>query len=458
MDKIFLYDVKTKLLKTAWTVAIEALSWMELREMSERSALSKTVKQLGIEDSRAIGLAHKLVYETLRRKNTVDRIVNTALAPRSLEDFRLGVRALLRLYTYQTKFVNGDLENAANIAGTARSILGWRELQEVEETLGKILSLQMEQLLNGTSDRERVGLKTCHPPWFVDYCFHLLGRRKALSFLENSMEILPTYVRINTLRGVEESLLRRIREDGVDLEEVQQLKHTYKVVGSTQSLVRTRSYLEALFYIQDKASCLAVEVADPQPGMTVLDICAAPGAKTTYLAQLMENEGVIYSVDYSRRRMQVWKRETRRMGVRIAVPVICDAYEPMPLKALADLVILDPPCTSTGVFSRMPSAKWRLTPDAFLEMSEIQWRILNGCVENVKEDGYLIYSTCSVAVEENERLIERFLRSYPEFRLVDAKPKIGDPGLRGLSKCQRLYPHAQECNGFFVAKLLRESS
>ncbi|NIP66978.1 hypothetical protein GWN63_02950 [Candidatus Bathyarchaeota archaeon] len=106
----------------------------------------------------------------------------------------------------------------------------------------------------------------------------------------------------------------------------------------------------------------------------------------------------------------------------------------------------------------MPSAKWRLTPDAFLEMSEIQWRILNGCVENVKEDGYLIYSTCSVAVEENERLIERFLRSYPEFRLVDAKPKIGDPGLRGLSKCQRLYPHAQECNGFFVAKLLRESS
>ncbi|MFQ5758324.1 MAG: RsmB/NOP family class I SAM-dependent RNA methyltransferase [Candidatus Bathyarchaeia archaeon] len=447
-----------RLLKEALTVAIEALSWIELQGMSERSALSKTVKQLGIKDSRALGLAHKLVYETVRRRNLIDRIANTALAPGSLEDFRLGVRAFLRLYVYQTKFVNGDFEEAASMAGLGRSILGWRELQEVEEALGKILSIKLQRVLGGAGDEERVGFLTCHPRWFVDYCFRLLGRREALRFLESSMETLPTYIRINTLRGSGEALLKRVEEDGVVLEEVQQLKHTYKVVESTKPLVRTESFRDGLFYIQDKASCLAVEVADPEPGMTVLDICAAPGAKTTYLAQLMENEGVVYSVDFSRRRMRIWKRETRRMGVEIAVPTICDTCKPLAVKVSADLVILDPPCTSTGVFSRMPSAKWRLTEDSMMEMSEFQWRMLNGCVKYVKVGGFLGYSSCSIAVEENEMLIERVLKLHPEFKLVDAPPKIGVSGLRGLTECQRLYPHIHDCNGFFVAKLLREDS
>jgi len=426
--------------------------------MSERSALSKTVKQLRIRDAEAVGLAHKLVYETTRRKNLIDRIANATLAPRSLKDFRLGVRAFLRLYVYQTKFLNGNFDEAASIAAMGRSILDWRELQGVEETLGKTLSIEPEHVLEGADDEEKVGLTTWHPPWFVDYCFQLLGRRETLRFLESSMETLPTYLRINTLRGSEETLLRKVEEDGVILEEVQKLKHAYKVIESSKSLVRTKSYRDGVFYIQDMASCLAVEAADPQPGMTVLDICAAPGAKTIHLAQLMENEGVVYSVDYSRRRMRIWKRETRRMGVEIAVPIICDACRPLPLRVSADLVLLDPPCTSTGVFSRIPSAKWRLTEASMTEMSSFQWRMLNECVRHVKDGGILVYSSCSIAVEENEMLIQKLLKHHPEFKLVEATPKLGVPGLRGLTKCQRLYPHIHDCNGFFVAKLLREAS
>ena len=446
------------MLRTAWTLAIETMSWIELQRLGKRLALAKAARQLGIEDSKVIGLAHKMVSETLRRKNLIDFLLNSALAPQSLNDFRLGPRAFLRLYVYETKMVNGDSEKAVSTARMGRSILGWRELQGIEETLGEILSIQLDSLLKGVGDEEKVGLLTYHPTWFVKYCFRLLGRKEALRFLEKATEIPPTYVRINTLKGSEEKLLKRIEADGVVLEKVQQLKYTYRVVKSGKPLIRTRSFRDGLFYLQDKASYLAAEIANPQVGATVLDVCAAPGAKTTHLAQLMENQGAIYSVDYSRRRMEVWKRETKRMGVKTAAPIIADARKPLPINLSADLVILDPPCTSTGTFSRMPSAKWRLTKRSILGMAKFQWEMLDRCAEHLKEGGFLVYSTCSITMEENEMLIEKFLKWHPEFKLVENSPRIGLPGLRGQTKCQRLYPHIHDSNGFFVAKLLKETA
>ena len=141
------------------------------------------------------------------------------------------------------------------------------------------------------------------------------------------------------------------------------------------------------------------------------------------------------------------------MGVEIAEPVIVDARTSLPFKAEADVVILDPPCTSTGVFGKLPSAKWRLTPRSIERMADVQWQIINNCAEKVKAGGILVYATCSVTVEENEMIIERFLREHQEFSLVEITPRIGVPGLRGLVECQRLYPHIHECNGFFIAKL-----
>jgi 16S rRNA (cytosine967-C5)-methyltransferase len=190
--------------------------------------------------------------------------------------------------------------------------------------------------------------------------------------------------------------------------------------------------------------------------MVVLDVCAAPGAKTTYLAQLMQNQGVIYSIDYSVRRMQVWKREVFRMGVKNVEAVIADVCKPLPFILKADVVVLDPPCTSTGVFAKQPSAKWRLTPRSIEKMIDIQWGMINNCAEKVKTGGFLTYSTCSITVEENEMIIERFLKWHSEFSLMEIKPKIGVPGLRGLEKCRRLYPHIHESNGFFIAKLLKQ--
>ena len=296
------------MLRAAWELAIETLSQMELQRLGERLALSKTAKQLKIRDAGVVGLAHKLVFETVRRQNLIDFLLNSSLAPHALMDFKPKSRAFLRLYAYETKMVNDNFEKAVNIARMGRSILGWRELREAEETLGEILSLEPSDVLKGLSDEERVALSTYHPTWFVKYCFRLLGRKEALRFLENAIEASPAYIRVNTLKASEETALKNIEKEGVIIEKTQQLKYTYKVVKTQKPLMRTRSFHDGLFFVQDKASCLAIEVADPKAGMTVLDVCAAPGAKTTHLAQLMGNKGNIYSIDYSKRRMKVWKR------------------------------------------------------------------------------------------------------------------------------------------------------
>jgi 16S rRNA (cytosine967-C5)-methyltransferase len=154
--------------------------------------------------------------------------------------------------------------------------------------------------------------------------------------------------------------------------------------------------------------------------------------------------------------MKVWKEEVSRMGVKTAEPVIADARTSLPFMVEADVVALDPPCTSTGAFGKLPSAKWRITPRSIERMAEVQWQMINSCAEKVKSGGVLAYSTCSITVEENEMVIERFLKRHPEFSLAEINPKIGLPGLRGLEKCQRLYPHLHESNGFFIAKLQKE--
>jgi 16S rRNA (cytosine967-C5)-methyltransferase len=441
-------------------LAIETLSWMEMQKLSERLALARTIKQLNIGDSNAVRFAHRLVCETVRRRNFIDKFINNVLKPDAISELNLGVQAFLRLYVYQTRIAKNwsevDVEKAKNIARLARSILGWKNLQKVERVLGVLLTQKPTSILKDISDEERIGLLTFHPTWFVRYNFKLLGRKEAIAMLEADIQPSPTYMRLNTLKMTENEVLGKLAEDGVKCTKVEQLRHTYKVVSAKQPLTRTASFREGLFYIQDKASCFAAEAANSKPGMTLLDVCAAPGAKTTYLAQLMRNKGTIYSIDYSKRRMAVWKNEVARMGVEIAVPIIADACNPLPFPIEADIVVLDPPCTSTGAFRKLPSAKWRLTRRSVDKMAEIQWQMINICAENVRLGGILIYSTCSITVEENEMLVERFMKWHPEFSLTEITPKIGLPGLRELEKCQRLYPHIHQCNGFFIAKLLKE--
>jgi 16S rRNA (cytosine967-C5)-methyltransferase len=458
----YCYNCVNTMLREAWTLAIESLSWMQMRRLSEPLALAKTVKQLNVHDSDAVRFARSLISETVRRQNFIDAFIKQAIRPTSLDELNLGVQAFLRLYVYQTRIASNwskiDLSQAENITRLARSILGWQTLQPIEPFLGTLLIQRPEPVVEHKDDIARVALQTFHPTWFVEYCFRLFGRKEALAILESDIAPPPLCVRLNTLRAGRDQILEKLREEGVEVAEVEPSAFTYKVVKAGKPVIETACFHEGLIHLQDRSDSVVAEAANPGRGVTVLDVCCAPGVITAQLGQMMDNDGLIVSVDYSRRRMAAWTKEIQRAGVKIAEPIIADAQTRLPIGLEADLVVLDPPCTGTGLFSRLPSFKWRLSPRSIDRMADIQWQMLDNCVSRVKPGGVLIYSTSSITVEENELLIEKFLKWHPEFSLAEIPRKTGLPGLRGLDRCERLYPHIHNCNGLFVAKMVKGSN
>jgi 16S rRNA (cytosine967-C5)-methyltransferase len=432
-------------------LAIEALSWMELRRINGRLALRRTARQFEIRDGAILRHAFRLIMEVIRRRNALDHIIAMVLNEDGTENLDLGINNFLRIYASEAKYEDSTYQELVEMADLAREILGEKDLSPIEEALNLIphLEIRWEKL----PQDEAMALRTFHPNWYVRYCRELLGEEEAVRLLE--APIPPIYVRLNEMKGEVEETLRRLKEEDVKLEETS-VEYVYRVLDQARPLAFLDSYRMGLFTVQDKASALAGLIAAPAAGMTVLDVCAAPGIKTGHLAEMMGGEGRIISMDFSERRLGVWKREMARLEVGNATPILGDARKLGAFPNVeADIVLVDPPCTGTGTFGRVPSGKWRITRRSIGRMAGIQKRILDNCADQVAEGGAIVYCTCSITVEENERVVEGFLGVYPEFRMVSASPRMGLPGLLGQDGAQRFYPHLHGCNGFYVARLER---
>ena len=433
----------------AWTIAIEALSWIELKRVSEDTALRRATRQLDVEDEAASREAGALVYGVMSRLNTLDRVIEDSLRPNNLGNLSLGVRSFLRIYIYIIHFGEG-LAEAYALHDHAKEILGERAFSAVDEAVELIPRQDMR--FSGLDLERRLAYTYSHPEWYVRYLLREFGEYKTVRMLE-PVEV-PAYIRVNTLRDVSQTV-EDIRGKGFRMEKDRSIDNVYRVEGPI-GLASLPGYRMGEFVIQDRASVLAGAVADPTSGELVLDVCAAPGIKTSHLAQLMGNCGRIISVDSSMRRLRSFEGIMERLGVEIAKPYHGDARTVGGLPPVeADLVLVDPPCTGSGNFFSEPSSRWRLSGRSIGRMADLQYRILCSAADRVAVDGRLVYCTCSVTVDENEGVVRAFLAENPDFVAVEAAPRIGEPGFRGLYEAQRLYPYLHDCNGFFIAKLVR---
>jgi 16S rRNA (cytosine967-C5)-methyltransferase len=412
---------------------------------SERSAVSRIAfsdPQLRNEKSSA----RVLVTEVVSRLDMLDRAVQTTF-PGSKLDRKS--RALLHLAAHLV--LSDSPDPKADLVRALRRISSGFEGPRLEQLLGSLIAQGPPDASRDASEIEQVGIRTQNPPWWVSYCFYHFGRETGLKIL--SPPARPRYVRVNPLRNRgRTSLPVELKKYSSQLVEAD--SGTYLLTGSPSVLEK---YFElGLFQVQDLASYLAIKAASPIPGENVLDLCAAPGGKTATLAQLMKNQGRIISVDYSKNRMASWSSETERLGVKIASSLIGDASN-LGLNAQFDLVIVDPPCTGTGILDRNPRMKWHLSPKLVQKFALLQSSMLQESSRYTRPGGRILYCTCSLTLEENELVLSRFLTEHPDFETRPILEDHGSVGLRGQTNCRRFYPHRDRTAGYFIARLERST-
>jgi 16S rRNA (cytosine967-C5)-methyltransferase len=412
---------------------------------SERSAVSRIAlsdPQLQSEKSSA----RALVIEVVSRLDFLDRAVQTTFPDskidrKSLALFHLAAQLVLSENTYPK----------ADLVRALRRISSEFERPRLEQLLGSLIANTPANTSKNMNETEREGIRTHNPPWWVSYCFYHFGRETGLKIL--SSQTRPRYIRVNPLRNRgRTSLPVELRRYSGQLIEAD--SGTYLLTGSPSVLAK---YFElGLFQVQDLASYLAIKAASPAPGENVLDLCAAPGGKTATLAQLMKNQGRIISIDYSRNRMASWSSETKRLGVKIASSLIGDASN-LGLNAQFDLVVVDPPCTGTGILDRNPRMKWHLSPKLVQKFALLQSSMLQESSRYTRPGGRILYCTCSLTLEENELVVSRFLTEHPDFETRPILEDHGSVGLRGQTNCRRFYPHRDRTAGYFIARLERST-
>jgi len=280
-------------------------------------------------------------------------------------------------------------------------------------------------------------------------------------FLEGNEGPLPKTIRCNTLAISPGELGERLEAKGFRLEPIGGLPYAFRVVGGRLPIGATTEYLLGYYFLQSLASMWAVEALKPRRARLVVDMCAAPGGKTTHIAQLMENRGAILATDVSRDRMRGLRSNLSRMRVENVLAIRMDATQLPSLGIQADAVLLDAPCTGEGLIPLDPSRKRSRSLKDIETMSALQRRLISAAAAILREGGVLVYSTCSIAPEENEEVIHYALKRWP-LRVVDTGLPVGEPGFTepfgrpldpSLALARRLYPYKHQTEGFFLCKL-----
>jgi 16S rRNA (cytosine967-C5)-methyltransferase len=292
--------------------------------------------------------------------------------------------------------------------------------------------------------RAQPALGYSHPEWLCQRWRERWGEEPLRRLLEWNNTPPPIYARLNTLRATPDQLTREWTREGVDHAPAPCRWTRPGLVYEVKRhppLTTLPSFRQGFFYIQDPSTLLAVTVLQPQPGETVLDLCAAPGGKTTFLAQCMGNRGVIVASDPDPARCVQLRANCDRLGVTCVRWAETDADPNAPAPASFDRVLVDAPCSNTGVMRRRVELRWRIRPEELERLRRGQSGLLREAAARVEAGGTLVYSTCSLEPEENEQAVAEFLATQPGFRL-EAE--------------HRLAPFQDQVDGAYVAKLRRE--
>ncbi len=431
-------------------------------------------------DARDRALAMRLAYGAVQRKGILDYLIER-LAERPLKRLDAPVLAALRLGLYELLYLGGAPDHAvvADAVELAKSSRGGHGLvNAVLRRATREGKAQLAELDDGTP--EAAALKHSHPEWVARLWWEQLGAEDARALLAFDNEPAELALRVNTLVAEPASVAAQLqgapRPVGVHgdphIPEALVLEGPWDVHGSPQ-------WRGGAVLGQSRGAMLPARALAPQPGERVLDLCAAPGGKTTHLAALMEGAGEVVAVERNPRRAAELRRTVKRLCAQECVRVVLgDAAQPLPGEAPFDRVLVDPPCSGLGTLQARADLRWRVVPEDQAQLARTQAAILAAGAAAVRPGGVLVYSTCTISATENEHQISAFLASHPDFALDDLgaelpalrlaigrrtgtaeRPggRVGSVGAHAIEgRCVLTLPHRDHTAGFFIARLRRQ--
>ncbi len=422
--------------------AVKLLTKIE-KDLSYSSILiAESFKSVCFSENKDKAFAVSLVYGVLERKLTLDYNISLYLTSK-ISKLKPELLSLLRVGAYQILFCDKIPDSAAvNEAVKISKKAGFAFASGlVNAVLRKVSANGLRLPENNLSIRFSVN-ESIVDSFISDY-----GYDKTIEILENFEGRRPIFIRANNVKCSDDELVCSLRNDGVIVEKTK-LEHCFSV-NNTGDITQLDAFIKGWFYVQDMSSQLCCMVAGVKPGDKAVDCCAAPGGKSFSVAQYLNNTGSIISCDMYEHKTRLIAETAERLGIKNITTVCCDARE-LPRKVnMADVVLCDVPCSGFGVMGRKPEIRYKKTSE-LSDIPQIQKEILYSCCELVKPGGTLIYSTCTLNKNENDRICDEFLTEHSDFYISN------DSLYRSYTdKYITVFPTASGGDGFFIAKFIR---
>ncbi len=438
-------------------LAVEILLKVEKKNAYADILLDHSLKKASL-SSRDRALLTQLVYGALRWRGRIDWYLSQFLH-RSLSGTNAYIRNLLRLTLYQLLFLDKVPDYAAVNEGVelAKRHGGARAGGLVNGVVRRILR-EKDKLPDPDPKDDAIlylSVRWSHPDWLVKKWLGYFGREETESLLKADNQESPLTLRANRLKGDRESLREKLRARGFNAAPTRWSPQgiQLKSAGAADQLP---GFQEGFFQVQGEASQLIGYLVDPQPGERVLDACAAPGGKTTHLAELMGDNGELIVTDISVKGLEKLKQNVQRLGLTSVRPFAVDVSRGL-TGALAlpyDRILVDAPCSGLGTLRSHPEAKWQKDERDIRRLSKLQKKIVRRLSSYLKPGGILVYATCTLTREENEGVVEDFLDHEKGFVLDNARdtlPREAKPMISG--KYFLALPHKHNTDGFFAARM-----
>jgi 16S rRNA (cytosine967-C5)-methyltransferase len=409
-------------------------------------------------DARDSAFLLELVYGTLRNRTLLDWTLDRFSA-KPVQTTDAWTRNILRLAAYQMLFldrvpVSAAVNTAVELAKAHGNKHGYvngllRGLDRKRSTIG---------LPDHADPAAKLAIRYSHPLWLVRRWVARYGAEAAETLLRANNLPAPLTIRANRLRTTQQELRTALEAEGATLARSEIAPAGLDILTTPQWLRSLKAYRDGWFVVQDQAAQLISLLLSPQPGDRVLDACAAPGGKTTHLAELMQDQGAIVALELDASRMAKIRENSRRLGITSITTVQGDATSFR--EGNYDRVLIDAPCSGLGVLRRHPDGRWNKAEQTVAEHGALQRRILQNCSSLLRSDGTLVYATCTTEPAENDEVVDWFLAGPgSSFRIDDPRPLLPQAAAmlvdgRGFF---RTVPNAPALDGFFGVRLVKNA-